>query len=50
MRGTEVAALYYSLIETAKLVGADPKAYLRKAARAAIADRRVVVLPKDLIT
>lgn len=35
-RGTEVAALFYSLIESAKLVGVEPDAYLRRAARAAI--------------
>jgi len=28
-RGTEVAAILYSLVESAKLVGADPDAYLR---------------------
>jgi len=49
-RGTDVAAFYYSLIETAKLVGEGPKAHLRGAAHAAIADRRAVVLPKDLLT
>ena len=27
-RGTEVAALFYSLIESAKLCGVEPKAYL----------------------
>jgi len=35
-RGTEVAALFYSLIESAKLAGVEPDAYLRRAARAAI--------------
>jgi transposase len=35
-RGTEVAALYYSLMETAKLCGVDPKRYLREAALAAL--------------
>jgi transposase len=29
-RGTEVAALYYTIFETAKLAGVDPKAYLRR--------------------
>ena len=36
LRGTEVAALYYSLMETAKLCGVDPKRYLREAALAAV--------------
>jgi transposase len=35
-RGTEVAAVYYSLIESAKLVGVDPKAYLKAATHAAM--------------
>lgn len=35
-RGTEVAALFYSLIETAKLSGTDSKAYLRRAVVAAL--------------
>lgn len=35
-RGTEVAALFYSLLETASMVGVDPKAYLRAAAAAAL--------------
>lgn len=35
-RGTEVAALFYTLIESAKLAGAEPDAYLRRAARAAV--------------
>jgi transposase len=35
-RGTEVAALFYSLLESAKLAGVEPKAYLRAAARAAL--------------
>jgi transposase len=35
-RGTEVAALFYTMIESAKLNGLDPKAYLRAAAEAAL--------------
>jgi transposase len=34
-RGTEVAALYYSLLETAKLCGVESRHYLREAALAA---------------
>ena len=48
-RGTEVAALFYSLIESAKLCGVDPKAYPLTAARAALADRAAVALPHDLL-
>lgn len=35
-RGTEVAALFYSLIESAKLTGVEPDSYLRQAAHAAV--------------
>lgn len=35
-RGTEVAAVFYSLLESASMVGVDPKAYLRAAAVAAL--------------
>jgi len=44
-RGTQVAALFYSLLETAKLCVVDPKDYLLRAARQAIADPETVVLP-----
>src|SRR5262249_4326606 len=48
-RGTEVAALMYSLIESAKLAGVEPKAYLLRAVRAAIAAPGAVTLPCDLL-
>ena len=35
-RGTEVAAILYSLVETAKLVGVDPKRYLTRSSTGAI--------------
>lgn len=45
-RGTEVAATFYSLLETAKLCGVDPARYLREAA---LADARgEVLLPHEL--
>ena len=44
-RGTEVAALFYSLIETAQLRGEDPSVYLLRAAKAAIATPGTVTLP-----
>jgi transposase len=45
-RGTEVAATFYTLIETAKLCGVDPARYLREAA---LADARgEVLLPHEL--
>jgi transposase len=45
-RGTEVAATFYSLLETAKLHHVDPARYLREAIRAA--DRGEVLLPWQL--
>lgn len=45
-RGTEVAAVFYSLIETAKRCGVDPARYLREDC---LADARgEVLLPADL--
>jgi hypothetical protein len=43
-----VAALYYTLCETAKLVGVDPRAYLLRALYAAIAQPGAVTYPEDL--
>ena len=44
-RGTEVAALFYSLIGTAQMRGEEPAAYLRRAALAAIATPDTITLP-----
>jgi transposase len=44
--GTQVASTYYSLLETAKLHGIDPRAYLRAAILAA--DRGEALLPWDM--
>lgn len=46
-RGTDVAALFYSLIESAKLAGVDPRDYLSEVARRAIAAPGAVLLPSD---
>jgi transposase len=48
-RGTEVAALFYSLIESAKLCGVEPKAYLLQATHAALETRGTVTLPHALL-
>jgi len=48
-RGTEVAALFYSVIESAKLAGVEPDAYLRGAVRQAIRGERIA-LPHELAT
>jgi transposase len=47
-RGTEVAALFYTLFETAKLSGVDPRAYVTQAAIRAIQSPGAVTLPSDL--
>jgi transposase len=47
-RGTEVAALFYSLIESAKLCGIEPKRYLWAATRAALADRAAITIAHAL--
>jgi hypothetical protein len=44
-RGASVAAILYSLIESAKLCGVAPKAYLLGAVHAAIAVPGTVTLP-----
>jgi transposase len=46
-RGTEVAAILYSLVETAQMRGEDPAACLLRAALAAIAVPGTVTLPKS---
>ena len=45
-RGTEVAALFYTLFETAKLRGVEPKAYLHRAVIAALEAPGTVTLPE----
>jgi transposase len=48
-RGTEVAAIYYSLVESAKLTGLDPARYIEEAAQRAIANPGTATLPQHLI-
>ena len=49
LRGTEVAAACYTLCETVRLVGVDPRAYLLRAVYAAIGRPRTVTFPEDLL-
>jgi transposase len=49
LRGTEVAALFYSLIETCKLVGVEPEKYLKAAALANIENAGTVILPHEMV-
>ena len=46
-RGTEVAALFYTMMETAKLSGIDARTYLREAATRAIKAPGTSTLPSD---
>ena len=47
LRGTEVAALFYSLIESAKLCALNPRAYLREATFAALR-KETIQLPHEI--
>jgi transposase len=47
LRGTEVAAVFYTLCETARLACVDPQAYLLRAVYAAIDRPGAVTLPED---
>jgi transposase len=49
LRGTEVAAIFYTLCETTRLVGIDPQAYLLRAVYTAIDRPGTVTFPEDLI-
>lgn len=44
-RGTEVAAILYTLMESAKLAGVSPRAYLRAIVDMAMQSRRAVLTP-----
>ena len=47
-RGTRVAALFYSLIESAKLARVEPRAYLGEATLRAVRSPGTVTLARDL--
>ena len=47
VRGTEMAAIFYSLVETAKVCGIDPIAYLVEVATRARRTSGAVLLPAD---
>jgi transposase len=50
LRGTQVAALFYTLCETAKLAGVDPHAYVLRALYTAIERPGAITFPDDLLT
>jgi len=47
-RGAEVAAIFYTLFESAKLAGVDFHRYVLEATRRAIASPGTATLPEDL--
>ncbi len=49
LRGTQVAALFYTLCESARLIGVDAHAYLTVAIDAALAGPGTVTLPDTLL-
>ena len=49
LRGTQVAAVFYTLCETARLAAVDPQAYLLHAVYAAIAQPGTITFPEALI-
>jgi len=50
LRGTQVAALFYTVCETAKLAGVDPHAYLLQATTAALHQSGTITLPDALLS
>lgn len=48
-RGTEVAAIFYTLLETAKLCGVEPAYYLKTVAKRTLREPGTVTLPDELI-
>lgn len=48
-RGTEVAALFYSLFESARLISGEPEAYVIEASRRVMRCPGTVTLPHDLL-
>jgi transposase len=49
-RGAEVSAIFYTLFESAKLVGVDPSDYVLEAARRAIRNPGTITLPHEFIS
>jgi hypothetical protein len=48
IRGIRAAALFYSLIESAKLCGIEPRTYLREATLRAVRNPGTATLARDL--
>jgi hypothetical protein len=47
-RVLRVAVVFYSLIESAKLAGLEPRAYLREATLRAVRNPSTATFPRDL--
>lgn len=47
VRGTQVAAIFYTLIETCLRCDVDPEEYLRFTARAALRSPGTAILPQE---
>ena len=47
-RGTEVAAIMYTIFETAKICGVDPRDYLRRVVNNDIDNPHTVTLPNPI--
>jgi transposase len=46
LRGSQVAAIFYTLCETARLMGVNPQAYLLQAVHAALTRPGAVTFPE----
>ncbi|MCB9758373.1 MAG: IS66 family transposase [Alphaproteobacteria bacterium] len=46
-KGAQVAALFYSIVESCRLEGVDPRAFMNEAARRALLERDAAFLPED---
>lgn len=49
-RGAEVTSLFYSLLESAKLCGIEPKSYLLETTKRIILDKNDILLPHQVAT
>ncbi len=49
LRGTEVAAIFYSLIESAKLCGINPHQYLLESTKRLLRDPEDILLPHQMM-
>lgn len=49
LRGAEVAAVFYTLCETARLIDVDPHMYVLHAVHAAVDQPGTVTFPEDLV-